>query len=128
MGNLISCSAIKKDTEEEEKELYNLPDIKNYIYKYKCKINFSDLNKISDNQIYNLYLCENDLILQNSVKKISLIYNNILIWKTSESLFSFVYKNGEKNYQIILEVENARDVSKNLKKIVYELVDYYKNI
>ena len=73
-------------------------------------------------------MCENDLILKNSSKEISLIYNNILLWKTTETFFSFIYKNGNKEYQIILEVEDAHDISRNLKKILYELVEYYRNI
>ena len=128
MGNITSCSSFKKTKEEEEEEIYNLPDIDKFYHKYKCKIHFSDLNRIEDNQIYNLYLCENDLVLKNSSKEISLIYNNILLWKTTETFFSFIYKNGKKEYQIILEVEDAYDISKNLKKILNDLVTYYKNI
>ena len=129
MGNLYSCSSFKKDKKnEEEKEIYDLPDIEKFYHKYTCKIHFSDLNKIGDNQIYNLYLCENDLVLKNSSKEISLIYNNILLWKTTETFFSFIYKNGNKEYQIILEVEDAHEISKNLKIILYELVEYYRNI
>ena len=100
MGNLYSCSSLKKIKKMRKKKKYMIFQIlKNFIINIH-KIHFSNLDRIGDNQIYNLYLCENDLVLKNSSKEISLIYNNILLWKTTETFFSFIYKNGKKNIKL----------------------------
>ena len=127
MGNLISCYNEKKNIEEDE-ELYTLPDIENFIHKYNCSIIQCTSNLIKKNQKYNLYLCDNDIIIKNRQNTFTFIYNNILHWTFSKHFFGFTYKNSTTVEDIVIKVNNGNKVAENLKKIVYELVDYYKNI
>ena len=129
MGNITSCSGKKNNIEdEEEEELYNLPDIENFIHKYNCSIEESTYKLIQKNQKYNLYLCENDLILKNRRNEFRFIYNNIIAWTFTPHFFGFTYKNLKKIEEVIIQVDNANHVANDLKKITYDLVDYYKNI
>ena len=128
MGNITSCSGKKNNMENEEEELYNLPDIENFIHKYNCSIIDSTYKLIYKNQKYNLYLCDNDLILKNRRNEFRFIYNNIIAWTSTSHFFGFTYKNLKKIEEIIIQVDNTNNVANNLKKITYDLVDYYKNI
>ena len=114
--------------ENEEEELYNLPDIENFIHKYNCSIIDSTYKLIYKNQKYNLYLCDNDLILKNRRNEFRFIYNNIIAWSFTPHFFGFTYKNLKKIEEVIIQVDNANNVANDLKKITYDLVDYYKNI
>jgi len=128
MGNITSCSGKKNNMEDEEEELYNLPDIENFIHKYNCNILDSTYKLIQKNEKYNLYLCENDLIIKNRRNEFRFIYNNIIAWSFTPNFFGFTYKNLKKIEEIIIQVDNADKMANDLKKITYDLVDYYKNI
>ena len=129
MGNIIGCSVKKKYIEEEEnEELYSLPDIENFIHKYNCSITESTDKLIQEDEKYNLYLCDNDLILKNRRNEFRFIYNNIISWTFAPNFFGFTYKNFKKIENIIIQVDNANKIANDLKKITYDLVDYYKNI
>ena len=129
MGNKISCLGSKKSKkEEEEEDLYNIPDIENFIHKYNCSIIESTYNLINKGEKYNLYLCENDLIIKNRNKNFSFIYNNIIAWTFNQHFFGFTYKNLNKVEEIVICVKNGNKIACNLKMIIYDLVEYYKNI
>jgi len=128
MGNIISCSGKKNNLEEEDEELYSLPDIENFIHKYNCSIIESTDKLIQRNQKYNLYLCDNDLIIKNRRNEFRFIYNNIIAWSFTQNFFGFRYKNLKKIEEVIIQIENANKIANDLKNITYDLVDYYKNI
>ena len=109
-----------------KKRLYNITDIENFIHKYNCSIIDSTYNLINKRRKYNLYLCENDLIIKIETK--FFIYNNIIAWSFTPHFFGFTYKNLKKIEEVIIQVDNANNVANDLKKITYDLVDYYKNI
>ena len=124
MGNITSCSGIK----EEGEELYTLPDIQNFIHKYNCNITKSTYKLIQKDEKYNLYLCENDLIIKNRKNEFRFIYNNIVAWTFTPNFFGFTYKNLKNIEEVIIQIDNANKIANDLKKITYDLVDYYKNI
>ena len=101
---------------------------KDYLYEYKCKVEISELDTVKKNEYFTLYLCENHIVLENEYREVSFIYQNVLCWKSSSKFFAFCYKNINKNYIITLKVEDGNIIAKNLNKIVYELLDYYKTI
>ena len=129
MGNIISCSGEKNYIkEEDEEELYNFPDIENFIHKYNCSIIESTYKLIIKNNKYNLYLCDNNLILKDIKNEFIFIYNNIIAWTVTEHFFGFTYKNANKIEEIIIQIDNANKLAHDLKKIIYDLANYYKNI
>ena len=105
-----------------------MPDIENFIHKYNCSIMESTYNLIQKKQKYNLYLCANDLIIKNRKNEFTFIYNNIIAWTFTPTFFGFIYKNLHNIEEIIIKVKNANNVANDLKKITYDLVEYYKNI
>jgi hypothetical protein len=128
MGNITSCSGKKNNMEDEEEELYNLTDIENIIHKYNCSIADSTYKLIQKDEKYNLYLCDNDLILKNRRNEFRIIYNNIIYWTSAPNFFGFVFKNLKNKEEVIIQVDNSNNIANNLKKITYDLVYYYKNI
>ena len=135
MGNL-NCINNTNNTNKYEtqyaiindSEKTNDDDVIGYLYKCNCKSMISELNNVSENEIFTLYLCENDIIIKNKKNQMNFIYQNISHWIFTKNHFGFHYKVMNKNYKLIFNVENGEEVSENLKKIVYDLADYYKNI
>lgn len=101
---------------------------KDYLYEYKCMIEESELDIIEKNEYFTLYLCENHIVLKNKYKEINFIYQNVMFWKSSSKFFGFCYKDMNKANIITFFVDDGNIIADNLKKITYELVDYYKTI
>ena len=108
---------------------------KNYpkiYYKYEVSIKESSLYYIKKNIKYNLYLCENDIILENAFNKYTFIYQNINYWIFSKNTFGLFVKNTNINECrkkfILFNVNNGKEIANNLKTITKELLEYYKKI
>lgn len=101
---------------------------KDYLYEYKCMIEESELDIIEKNEYFTLYLCENHIVLKNKYKEFNFIYQNVMFWKSSSKFFGFCYKDMNKTNIITFFVDDGNIIADNLKKITYELVDYYKTI
>lgn len=132
MGNLNCINNTNKYETQyaiiNDSEKTNDDDVIGYLYKYNCKSMISELNTVNENEMFILYLCENDIIIKNQKNQMNFIYQNISHWIFTQSHFGFYYKIMNNNYKLIFNVENGEDVSENLKKIVYDLADYYKTI
>ena len=126
MGNILSCYRLKNEEEDEENLI--ILDIPKFVYTYNCCIIQSTSELIHINEEYDLYLCENDIIIKNTNKKFTFIYNNIPHWTFTEHFFGFTYRNLDKLEEIVIKVNNGYEIADNLKKHIYELVDYYKSI
>tara|TARA_B100000401_G_C52757666_1_gene696558 strand:+ start:238 stop:633 length:396 start_codon:yes stop_codon:yes gene_type:complete len=131
MGTLPTRFYYNNDDNDDNKEILNKQSSKIY-YKYDVSIKDSSLDYIKKNIKYNLYLCENDIILQNAFNKYIFIYQNINYWIFSINTFGLFFKNTNVNECdkkfILFNVNNGKEVANNLKVITKELVEYYKKI
>ena len=85
---------------------------------------------IGKGEVYQIYLCENDLVLKG-LKRYRIIYQKINSWVTYNSnMFGFyIYDNKSKqSRELVFDVLNPVELSDNLRNITHNLVDYYKNI
>ena len=119
------------DDDDDDKKILNNESSKIY-YNYEVSIKDTSLDYIKKNMKYNLYLCENDIILENKFKKYIFIYQNINYWIFSQNTFGLFFKSKNVNEYdkkfISFNVNNGNEIAKNLKKITKELVEYYKKI
>ena len=131
MGTLSTRFYYNNDDNDDNKEILNKQSTKIY-YKYEVSIKESSLDYIKKNIKYNLYLCENDIILENAFNKYIFIYQNINYWIFSINTFGLFFKNTNVNECdkkfILFNVNNGKEVANNLKVITKELVEYYKKI
>tara|TARA_B100001175_G_C19511844_1_gene644409 strand:- start:4492 stop:4866 length:375 start_codon:yes stop_codon:yes gene_type:complete len=103
----------------------------NEIYIYNGSIKYSNIDCLKENDEYKIYLCENDLILENDINNYTFLYQNISHWVYSKNSFGFFLKsnnNSDNKLQIVLNVIDGEEIANNLKKITTELVEYYKNL
>tara|TARA_B100001173_G_scaffold299518_1_gene298155 strand:- start:401 stop:793 length:393 start_codon:yes stop_codon:yes gene_type:complete len=102
----------------------------NLLHKYKASTKETSINYIEKNIEYDLYLCENDIIIENKRNKHIFIYQNINYWIYSKKTFGLYFKNNNKNEKsfIIFYVNDGIEIAQKLKKITKELVEYYKEI
>ena len=131
MGTLPTRFYSNNDDYDDNKEILN-ENISKVYYKYEAFVKKSSLDYIKKNIKYNLYLCENDIILEYSLNKYIFIYQNINYWTFSRNTFGLFFKkininDCDKEF-ILFEVSNGNEIAKNLKIITKELVDYYKKI
>lgn len=126
MGNLNCHKNIK------EKECLYIIENDNISYYCDTIIKYSVIKNVETNEKYVLYLGENDIILKNEDKEHRFIYHKIKHWVNSQISFGFLYQtyNNVNNikYNIILEVENGYEIANNIKKITYDLKEYYETI
>ena len=125
MGNFFSYTI---DNEKLCTDITNNNLNVNYKYKYHCSVLSSNIKNVIFKEEYTLYLCENDLILQNDNKEHIFIYNNILYWKSTNKNFEITYKDIDKYISICLSVEDGNKIADQLKIITYNLVTYYNNL
>lgn len=100
-------------------------------YTYQGSIKYSNINCLKKNDKYKIYLCENDLVLEDEKNNYTFLYQNISHWVYSRNSFGFFLKNSnnsEHKIQIILNVMDGIEVANNLRNITTELVEYYKNL
>ena len=85
---------------------------------------------IDKGEVYQIYLCENDVILKG-IKKYRIIYQKINSWVTYNSNMFGFYIHEDKSKQskeLIFDVLKPSELSDNLRNITHNLVDYYKKI
>ena len=126
MGNLNCHKNIK------EKEYLYKTENDNILYYCDTIIKYSIIKNVETNEKYVLYLGENDIILKNEDKEHRFIYHKVRHWIYSQISFGFLYQtyNNVNNikYNIILEVENGYEIANNIKKLIYNLKEYYETI
>jgi len=126
MGNLNCHKNIK------EKECLYRTENDNILYYCNTIIKYSVIKNVETKEKYVLYLGENDIILKNEDKEHRFIYHKINHWTYSQISFGFLYQtyNNVNNmkYNIILDVENGYEIANNIKKITYDLKEYYETI
>ena len=110
----------------EKQKLYE--EKNNILYTYEVTINYSTLDYIKKNTLFKLYLCENDLLLENNDIKFNIIYQKINTWFYNKNTFGFNFTIDNKINRLIFNLDNSIEISNNIKNITYELVEYYKNI
>ena len=85
---------------------------------------------IDKGEVYQIYLCENDVILKG-IKKYRIIYQKINSWVTYNSNMFGFYIHEDKSKQskeLIFDVLEPSELSDNLRNITHNLVDYFKKI
>ena len=110
----------------EKQKLYEKEN--NILYTYEVTINYSTLDYIKKNTLFKLYLCENDLLLENNDIKFNIIYQKINTWFHNKNTFGFNFTIDNKINRLIFNLDNSIEISNNIKNITHELVEYYKNI
>lgn len=91
-------------------------------YLYECSLD------IPKKTIFNILLCENDLILKNDTYEFRIIYQHIYHWEFLPHSFGFTYKNYKKTQNFSFNVKNGYIIARNLHNITKGLVSYYKNL
>ena len=120
-------TCVSKQTEENFNLVSNT-SIDTYLYKYKAKITQNFL-KFKKNDIVHIYLCQNDLRLENTNFTYSILYNNIIDWANYGYFywtFSLLNNNLKKKY-ILFNVDDSQIISSTLLNITTKLKkDYQK--
>ena len=107
---------------EDTCKLVSNKNIDKYLHKYKAKIKKNFL-KFKKNDILYIYLCENDLRLQNSNFEYSILYNNIIEWANYGHFywtFCILNNNFRKKY-LLFHVDDSQNISINLNNITKKL-------
>ena len=114
----------------DENKLLNHKETEVILYQCDGSILSSNYSDIEKDEIYNIQLCENDLILINNDKIHRYLYQSINSWLTckNNAIFGFYLKLEKKTYEIILYVDDAKQISNKLGIITHKLVNYYKDL
>ena len=129
MGTIFTRPHYYEDNLIENNLIEDTSD--NEIYIYNGSIKYSNIDSLKTNDEYTLYLCENDLILENNINNYTFLYQNISHWVYSKNSLGFFFKNtkdSDNKLQIVLNVIDGEEIANNLKQITTELVEYYKNL
>lgn len=120
MGNKISCNS-------DNTLLLNKKN-SDILYTYDVSIKENYIDDIKIYNTYKLYLCDNDLILENGNFKFVFLYQKIHSWIFSNKTFGIYFKQNNEKKKIIFNVENGHIIAQNLKTTIYSLLDYYESL
>ena len=123
------CYSKKYQNTIDEINILENKNIIKYLYKYKAQITCTYLS-LKKNDIIYLYFSENDLILKKNNIEYYIIYQDIIEWYNYGYYYwGFTFKNTQninKNKSILLHVDDARIIYKNLLEITQDLAKDYK--
>ena len=120
-------TCVSKQNEENFNLVSNTTNIDTYLHKYYAKITQKFLN-FKKNDIVYIYLCENDLILENDNFTYSILYNNIIDWANYGHFywtFSLLNNDFKKKY-ILFHVNDSQIISSTLLNITTKLKTEFK--
>ena len=100
------------------------------LYTYNVKINNSTIESIKKNTPYKIYLCENDVIIEqvDALNSLHIIYQNINSWFYTNKTFGFNFSINNISHKIEFIIDDSIDIRNKIKEITSDLVIYYENL